>query len=133
MGLLENDNNHWDSFITMKRWLENRNKGKLFQDYFRECGYKKIAIYGAGDIGRLLYEEVKESDIEILYFVDRNAEGIRAIDDIPVITLQDVSNMENVDVLVITPIGNYNEICRALINFIPEMATISIREAVYEF
>lgn len=133
MKRLENDNNNWDSFITMKRWLENRNNGKTFVDYFEKCGYKKIAIYGAGDLGKLLYEEVKESNIEVAYFVDRNAEGLNNVEGIPVLTIQEICAKNDIDILVITPIGNYEEICKVLVTLCPEIRTVSIREAVYEF
>lgn len=133
MANFENDKSNWDSFITLKRWLENRNAGKTFADYFREYGYRKIAIYGAGDIGKLLYEEVKNSDINVCYFVDRNAEGLRELENIPVIPINNIKHMEEVDAIVITPLGNYDAICKSLAETVPEMRTISLREAVYEF
>lgn len=130
---LDNDKVHWDSFITLKRWLENRNANKTFAEYFREYGYGKIAIYGAGDIGKLLYEEIKNSEIVISYYIDRNAEGLKRLESIPVIPISDIKNMEEVDAIVITPLGNYDAICRSLAETAPEMRTISLREAVYEF
>lgn len=133
MQKLENINSDRDCFVTLKRWLENRNQNKKFSDYFHQYGYRTIAIYGAGDLGRLLYEEIKDTDITVKYFVDRNGEGIREIDGIPVITILEMKDKEEVDVLVITPIGNYDTICQTLVRQMPEMRTISLREAVYEF
>ena len=122
-----------DSFMTLKRWLENRNKNRTFIDFFHEYKYKNVAIYGAGDLGRLLYDEIKDSDIRVLYFVDRNAEGIGAVEGVPVITIRDIPFQEKVDVLVITPVGNYDEINKILIQSVPQLPTLSLREAVYEF
>ncbi len=133
MQKLDNMNSDRDCFITLKRWLENRNRNKTFSDYFHQCGYRTIAIYGAGDMGRLLYEEVKNTDIAVKYFVDRNAEGLREVEGIPVIPVSEIRDGGEVDVLVITPIGNYDEICRLLARQAPEMRTLSLREAVYEF
>lgn len=133
MANFENDKSNWECFITLKRWLENRNANKTFVDYFNEYGYRKIAIYGAGDIGKLLYEEIKNSDIRVSYFVDRNAEGLRQLGDVPIITISDIENMEEVDAIVITPLGNYDAICKSLAENAPEIRTISLREAVYEF
>lgn len=130
---LNNANSDWDCFVTLKRWLENRNQNKTFIEYFHQYGYCSIAIYGAGDLGKLLYEEIKKSDIAVKYFVDRNAEGIREIDGIPVVPISEMNDMEEVDVLVITPLGNYNAICQSLAKQMPKMRTISLREAVYEF
>lgn len=133
MQFSDNLNSDRDCFTTLKRWMENRNQGKMFSDYFNQYGYRKIAIYGAGDMGRLLYEEIKNSEITVSYFVDRNAEGIRRVESIPVISVQGIESMEKVDVLVVTPVGNYDEICRVLARNIPGLPTLSLREAVYEF
>jgi len=129
----DNKNSEHDGFITMKKWLENRNAGKSFVNYFHNCGYKEIAIYGAGDLGRLLYEEIKNSDIKVRYFVDRNGEGILESEGIKVITIDKIQQMQKVDVVVVTPVGNYQEISRLLAIKAPELPTISLREAVYEF
>ncbi len=129
----ENKNCENEGFLTMKRWLENRNRGKTFVEYFHDYGYKNIAIYGAGDLGRLLYDEIKDSDIQISYFVDRNGEGILENNRIKVITVDRIKDMPLVDVIVITPVGNYAEISRALAVEKPELPTISLSEAVYEF
>lgn len=133
MNGYNNQNYENDGFVTMKRWLENRNAEKSFVDYFNSYGYAKIAIYGTGDLGRLLYDEIKNSDIKVEYFIDRNGEGIREIEDIPVATINDIPEMPDVDVLVITPVGNYEAISEALARKTPEIRTLSLREAVYEF
>lgn len=122
-----------DSFVAVKRWLENRNRGKTFADYFHECKVNEIAIYGAGDLGRLLYEELKCSDICIKYFIDRNGEGIHQIDDIPVIPISDVYKMADVDLVIISVSEYYTEVYNTLININPKMRMISLKEAVYEF
>lgn len=132
-AIYDNDDYENDGFVTMKRWLENRNAGKNFNDYFKDCGYTKIAIYGAGDLGRLLYQEIKDTEIEILWFADRNGEGIHEIDGIPVVTIEKISSMPEVDILVITPVGNYDAISSLLAKVIPQARTLSLREAVYEF
>ncbi|MEY8480690.1 hypothetical protein AALD74_02400 [Lachnospiraceae bacterium 48-21] len=121
-----------EDFALMKRWLENKNAKKSFADYFHQCGYQTIAIHGAGDIGRLLYEEVKESDIQVKYFVDRNGEGIHEIDGIPVITISQIGEMEDVDIVVITFINSYDTMSRRLARYVPEIRTLSIKEAIYE-
>lgn len=133
MQKLENANSDRDCFITLKRWLENRNQNKYFSDYFHQYGYRTVAIYGAGDLGRLLYEEIKETDIVVKYFVDRNAEGLHQIEGIPVYTISEAVHEEETDVLVITPVGNYDEICKVLVKQIPWVRLLSLREAVYEF
>lgn len=131
--ILENKNINREGFTMLKRWLENRNAGKTFVDYFHWCGWKTIAIYDAGEIGRLLYGEIKDSDIAIKYFVDRNAEGLKSVDGIPVILLPDIGKMEEVDILVVSPAVNYDMFCRAVAEYAPRLRTLPLRDAVYEF
>ena len=102
-------------------------------DYFHEYGYHKIGICGAGDLGRLLYEEIKDSDIQVLYFIDRNSEGLRYIDEIPVVTMQEIQEQEKADVLVIAPEWDYEAVNQVLLRICQELPTLSLREAVYEF
>ncbi len=133
MRKLENENLNRDGFAMLKRWMENRNAGKTFADYFHECGYRTIGICDAGEIGRLLYEEIKNSDIVVRYFADRNAEGLRMIDKVPVVPLSRIPDMEEVDVLVISPIMDYDAVCSLLAEKDPAIRTLSLKEAVYEF
>lgn len=133
MRKLENENLSRDGFGMLKKWLENRNAGKTFVDYFHEYGYQTLAVYDAGDLGRLLYEEIRDSDLAVRYFVDRNAEGLRNIDGIPVILPSQIQKMEEVDVLVISPIVDYDAVCRLLAEEMPKIRTLSLREAVFEF
>lgn len=122
----------WMNFIVAKRWLENKNAKKSFAEYFQQCGYRTIGIYGAGDMGKLLYEEIKESDIQVKYFVDRNGEGIHDIDGIPVITVSHLDEMDEVDVVVVTFSTTYDTMCKMLSKYVPEIRTLSIRDAVFE-
>lgn len=131
--ILENENLSKEGFVMLKKWLENRNRGKTFVDYFHEYGYQSIAIYDAGDLGRLLYEEVKESDIMVKYFIDRNAEGIKEIDGIPVILFSQIDRMEEVDVLLVSPVVQYDVVCQMLAERMPALRTLAFRDAVFEF
>ena len=126
------DDIYYVGFVTMKRWLENRNAGKSLAEYFKEHRYRRVGIYGAGDLGRLLLAELQNSDVEVVFFVDRNAEGLVNINSIPVITLDAISNNKHIDALIVTTMDVFDQICAELIGIAPEIAVISIRDAVYE-
>ncbi|MEH2950663.1 hypothetical protein [Sporofaciens sp. JLR.KK001] len=130
---LENKNLNREGFTMMKRWLENRNAGKTFADFFHQYGYHSIAIYDAGEIGRILYDEIKGLDIEVKYFVDRNAQGMRTLDGIPVVLLRDIKEMAEVDALLVSPIVNCDVLCKVLSKEVPELSVLALRDAVYEF
>ena len=71
--------------------------------------------------------------IQILYFVDRNAEGLRKYNNIPVVTIDKINEMPESDVMIVTPIARYDSINKLLLSINPEIRTISIQEAVHEF
>ena len=109
-----NPNTDRDTILTLKRWLENKNKGRSFADYFRECGYRTVGIFDAGEIGRILYEELKDTGIRVEWFVDKNAEGIQWIDGIPVKLMQEVFDLPAVDIVCVSPIYDYEAVNRYL-------------------
>lgn len=119
-------------FITLKRWLENRNSGKTFDDYLTSFGYKNAAIYGAGEVGQLLYAELK-GKFKVLYFIDRNAEMYCQIDGIPVVLPQELSKLEQSDIIVITVMSDFNEISASILSGQPNQPIVALRDAVYEF
>jgi len=126
------ENGDKSCFNTMKRWMENRNEGKKISDYFAENKFFHISVYGAGDLGRLFYEEIRNSEIRVDYFVDRNAEALKFIYDIPVILPIDICKQKNTDIMVITPVGSYDSIVETLFNNYPEIGTISLKDIMYE-
>lgn len=123
-----------ESFFVMKRWMENRNQNKYIADYFNRYGYSKIGIYGAGDVGRLTYLELKDTNVKIVFFVDRNGEGLIDIDSIPVISVMNLieDHCDKIDALLVTPLGNYGSICRLLSKNIPELPVLSLKDVVNE-
>lgn len=123
---------YFDSFVTMKRWMENRNDGKSLATYFAEHRYRSVGIYGAGDLGRLLWAELKGSSVRVEFFVDRNAESLGQIDGVPVVAMEEITKCAPVDGLIVTPLGIVDEICGELIAILPELPVISLRDAVYE-
>ncbi len=128
-----NPNEIKDTMQTLKRWLENKNDGKSLADLFREYG-SSIGIMDAGEIGRILYKELRNSDqdMEIRWFVDKNAEGIGSIDGIPVRLMKDVFELERVDIICISPIYDYEAVSTFLMKKDPKIRTIYLKDAVYE-
>ncbi|MED1952363.1 methyltransferase domain-containing protein [Brevibacillus centrosporus] len=72
--------------------------------------YRKIAIYGFGDLGTKLYRDLKKSDVEVAYAIDRNADYIAKTrhTDIPIL-LPD-NKLEQVDVIVVSVIDAFTSI-----------------------
>ncbi len=128
-----NNNYQNDSITLFKRWLENRNVGKTFADYCLSHGYMEVSIFDAGEIGKLVYEELKDSDIKVNRFFDRNAEGLGQIDGVPVCPLSDTGLMNADEIAIVSTIFDFTELFKYLVSVNPDIRAIYIRDAVYEF
>lgn len=118
---------HLALFLMMNQWVKVKQEGKNLSDYFVKKGYKKIAIYGMSYAGETLLEELKESDIEVAYGIDRKADGIYA--DIDIVSVDD--NLEDVDAIVVTAITFFDEIEDKLSQKI-SCPIISLEDILYE-
>lgn len=111
-------------------WIasENRNATSI-EKYFIQNGYKKIAIYGMGEIGTRLFEKLKGSEVKVCYFLDEKADDTNfEIDTIQVHSTEDISILEKVDAVIITPIHQYEEIVKKLLTIEKCITTVSIEE-----
>lgn len=88
------------------QWMQTKQEGKSVVDYFHTYDIKSIAIYGMSYLGQRLYEELKDSDIDVRYCIDKNATRIYA--DIDIVDPED--EFEDVDAIVVTAIYFFNEI-----------------------
>ncbi|GFI46933.1 putative glycosyltransferase EpsH [Lachnospiraceae bacterium] len=90
----------------MKQFLQIKQDGTTIKDYFEKNRYYEVAIYGFSDLGELLYQELRDSQITVAYIIDRNAGHISA--DIPI--LHPGGKLKEVDVIVVTAVYDYVEI-----------------------
>ena len=88
------------AFSLAAKWLEIKQKGYSLSEYFKRNNYQSVAIYGMAVLGRRLYDELENTDIEIRYLLDRNPNGMEKV-------LEFVSLQEKltVDVIVVTVAG----------------------------
>lgn len=60
-------------YDTLTKWLSGRIRGGSLGENLLAKGVEKIALYGVSGLGELAYGDVKDSGVEILCFVDKNA------------------------------------------------------------
>lgn len=94
----------------LSRWMKAIHHGKKLDMFFKEKKYKKLAIYGVSDIGELLIEEMKDTEIDLCYGIDRNADQILA--EIPLYKPTD--ELPAVDAIVVTAVYFFEDICQTL-------------------
>lgn len=103
-GLLKSttlDNRNQLYYNLLYNWICLKQKDDKFLSFLQYKGYEKIAIYGYGKIGKLLYEEIKHLDIEISFLQKEGnyitEEGVRIFE---IGELQ----KNKFDLIIITPI-----------------------------
>lgn len=118
---------HLALFLMMNQWIKVRQEGKSLVGYFKEKGYKKIAIYGMSYVGETLIDELKDTDVQVVYGIDKKADSIYT--DTNVVTMED--DLAEVDAIVVTAITFFDEIQAKLMNKI-NCPVISLEDILYE-
>ena len=88
------------------KWLEIEQKGHSIRSFFTGNGYKTIAIYGMKELGERLLDELKDSEVEVKYIIDKKADTMYA--DVDIVTPEEP--LEEVDAIVVTAIHYMDEI-----------------------
>lgn len=109
------------------QWLIIKQEGKNLAEYFEKNNYKSIAIYGMGEMGNRLYDELKNTDINIKYAVDKNASSTYS--ELDVID-PDESDWEEVDAVIVTATFAFDDIEEKLSSKI-DYPIISLEDVVY--
>lgn len=110
----------------MERWFRLKLEGKNIEDYFNAYGYKHIAIYGMGDIGKNLLADLRNSSVKVDYAIDKavtNTENIRVVSP--------EEKLEKVDAIVVTAIAYFDDINDNLSSK-TDCPIISLEDIIYE-
>ena len=109
------------------RWMTLREEGKKVYDYLLKYGIKTVAIYGMGRLGKHLLYELKNSDIEIKYIIDRRSKMHH-----PEYQIRNLNEeLEKVDAVIITPTWDFDLIYKELSTKI-ESSFFSLEELIME-
>lgn len=111
----------------MNEWVRVKQEGKSLALYFQRNGYHRIAVYGMSHVGETLINELRGTDIQVAYGIDRNAGSIYA--DVDVVLPEKVKN--DIDAVVVTAIAFYDEI-EAVLSRHLNCPIISLKDIVYE-
>ena len=122
----EMSDKHFELFQLLNQWLINKQQGKEIAPYLKEQGYNKIAIYGMSFVGERLYDDLKHTDIEVAYAVDKRADKVYT--DLEVYTLED--ELPQADVMIVTAITYYDEIEEAIME-VSGVPVVSLEDIIY--
>lgn len=118
---------HLDLFLMMNQWVKIKQEGRNLSSYLKEKGYKRVAIYGMSYAGETLLEELRGTEIQVVYGIDKNAENVYSTIDI--LTLDD--SLEEVDAIIVTAITFFDEIEEKLCEKTNSLI-ISLKDILYE-
>lgn len=117
-------------YNVMNQWLYLKHNNKNLSEYFEKKEYKRIGIYGLGELGNRLIDELKDTGTEVVYGVDRNINNTYS--SVPAFALDELSDAaEDVDVIVVTPIFAYEEVISELKNKV-SCDIVSLEDVVFE-
>lgn len=114
-------------FMVVNDWLQLKEDGYYLDEYLNQKGIKKIAIYGAGYVGKRLKGELEGSLVEVKFFIDRNADFIN--EKIPVYTLENAP--QGIDIIIISMVHGYEKVIEQLKDKY-DIKIITIRELISE-
>lgn len=120
-------NKHFELFLLMNQWVRIKQEGKMIASYLAELNIEKIAIYGMSYVGERLVNELKETQVQVLYGIDKNAKGLYS--NLEIVTLDD--SFREVDAIVVTAVTHFDEIKETLCRKI-SCRIISLEDLLYE-
>lgn len=92
----------------MELWLRKRLEGATpVSNFISVYQYKKIVIYGAGTLGELVYQEIKDTKADIIV-CDKSVENVDWFDN--KISNVDFLKGKSFDCIIVTPVHVYDEI-----------------------
>ena len=112
----------------MNQWIILKQKGISLVPYFKEHKYNRIAIYGMSYLGERLLDDLKETEIEVVYGIDRNADSLYS--DVDIISPDD--DFMPVDAIVVTATFYFDEICDNLQSKV-SCPIISLEDVLYDY
>lgn len=111
----------------LNQWLSLSQEGKSLAEYFHNNEYKTVGIYGMKELGERLYDELSDSDVEVVCIIDKNADNMYFDMDI----LKPTDELPEFDVLVVTASYYFDAIETDMATKV-SCPIISLEDVIYE-
>lgn len=90
----------------LNSWIRVYGGSGKMAEYLDSINCQRIAIYGMGELGRNLYDELKESQIQVMHGIDKSNSNFSFIE----MKSLDDDGVFAVDAVIVTPIHAYDVI-----------------------
>lgn len=124
--MTEQFNKFYNMYFMLEKWLEGQYSDRCIGDYIISKGWKNVAIYGCGDVGKLLYKELVLHNVNVVCGIDKNENIIY-----PIRVFNPDTFNEKIDAVIVTSIAFYAEI-EELMRKKTNAEIVSLEEIVYE-
>ncbi|MBD5136083.1 MAG: hypothetical protein HDT39_09020 [Lachnospiraceae bacterium] len=111
----------------MNYWMEANYRGRSISECLKEKEYTNIVIYGMGELGNRLYEQLQKTDVKVMYAIDKNP--VSSYSELNVVGA--AMETTGVDAVIVTPVYDFDKIKEDL-EGIFDCKIISLEEIVYE-
>lgn len=111
----------------MYQWMKLKQNDISLIEFFKDRGLESVALYGMGDLSRLIYNELNTYGI-IKYGIDRQV--TLSQNALPVYSLENVK--QRVDAILITPVLITDEIEDNIYDVLGEQTTFVFEEILFE-
>lgn len=122
--------------IIIQNWLENKIHNKSIGNYLGTYSYKKVAIYGIGKLGELLYKELETSSIGVVAFLTNNHVYQYFMENTVVVRLDDFLKTNvidaSVDAIIVTQQEDYETVLLDTLATVPWLPVVSLKDIIYE-
>lgn len=103
--------NYKRKYDILYKWMLCDIHGRSVVDVLQKQGIRRVAIYGAAELGVILYRKLQDSPIEADCFVDKYSLATHyGIEDIEIIRPQVLLKRENIDLIIIAVTNVVDEI-----------------------
>lgn len=115
-------------------WFAQKNQNKSIVEFFNKYNINRIAIYGKGSLGELLFQELEHSSINIVCFIEQNSSTMFQTEyEIPIVNIKEFTILKpNIDAIIITPVHIYDSIKDELSSLKGCDKIISLEDVIYK-
>lgn len=114
-------------------WLSLHAHNLDLSIYFKNRGLKKLVIYGVDKLGKILYQDLSRlSEVKVIGFVDENIKKNKECCGIPVYLPEELTEIEDVDMIVVSTVVSYEAIEKIIVSVRPEISLVSLETIIKE-
>lgn len=121
-------------FELFDRWTYLGEQGISLADFFQNQGVGRLAIYGLGYIGGRLFDELRDTGVEVVCGIDRQVDRV-AVENLSVVALDDEKTgefMQRTDAIVVTAIYDVPQIKERIEARYQDIRIFSFAEIIQE-